>query len=161
MMKKLLALVFCLMPVVAFGTTVCAVDNTYIGLFKPLVGGTVTASSDANKTWKLTFDDGNGYNRVITGISACNEVSGTAGVATTNLYTATTDEGQHCWCKFEPVYAYDNRESGIASYWVYKQVYTTNGDPDATACASGCATACATAIATDATFRGKMFDAIW
>ena len=160
-MKKLLAFVFALMPVVALGTTVCAVNNTYIGLFKKSVGGTVTTYSAANKTWKVTLTNGDDYTRVITGIAACNEVSGTVGTATTNLYTTTTDVGQHCWCKFDPVYDY-GQESGIASYWVYHGVYLDgSSNPDPETCASSCTNACATDIATDATFRTSMFNAIW
>lgn len=162
-MKKFLAVGLCLMPVVAFGTTVCAVDKTYIGLFKKNVGGNKADNvvSVSDKTWKVTLTDGADYTRVITGIAACNEVSGTDGVATTNLYTTTTDIGQHCWCKFDPVYAY-GQETGIASYWVHKGVYLDgNNDPDANTCASSCTTACADAIAEDTTFRTAMFNAIW
>ncbi len=157
-MKKVLGLALCLMPVVAFGTTVCAVNNSYIAVFKKTITtGTVNEHEDGTtKTWKVTMTDTN-YSKTITGVAACNEVSGTNGTAQTNLYTTRTDVGQHCWCKMEPVEAY-GYETGIASYWVYNKAYA-----DATACAAACSTQCATdmAAAPTSSFRSAVFDAIW
>ena len=156
-MKKLLVVFLSLVPVVALGTTVCAVNNSYIAVFKKTITtGSVDEHDDTNKTWQVTMTASN-YSKTVTGIAACNEVSGTVNSPKTNLYTTTTDVGPNCWCKMEPVEAY-GYETGIASYWVLNNVYA-----DAGTCASSCATKCATdmAAAPTSTFRSFVFEAIW
>lgn len=159
-MKKLILLTMSLLPVVAHGTTVCAVNNSYIAVFKKtLTSGTLDYSSDGTtKTWQVTMaDSGANYSKTVTGVAACNEVTGTRGTAKTNLYTTPSDVGQYCWCKLEPVEAY-GYETGIASYWVFNKTYT-----DAASCASGCATQCGNDMAStlDSSFRSSILEAIW
>ena len=96
------------------------------------------------------------HGKTITGIAACNEVSGSYATATTNLQTTQSDEGDKCWCKMEPVWDYDNRESGITSYWVFLNTMT-----DAATCASSCASACKTAMESDSTYRAGIFESVW
>ena len=160
-MKKILMTILCLMPVVANGTTtVCAVNNSYIAVFKKtLTSASVDASANGTtKTWQVSMaDTGTNYSKTVTGIAACNEVTGTRGTAKTNLYTTTNDIGQYCWCKMEPVEAY-GYETGIASYWVFNKEYAS-----ADACRDACSTQCATDIASisDSSFRSSILEAIW
>ena len=154
-------MLLCLMPIVANGTTtVCAVNNSYIAVFKKtLTSATVDASANGTtKTWQVTMEDsGTGYSKTVTGVAACNEVTGTVNSPKTNLYTTATDIGPNCWCKMEPVEAY-GYETGIASYWVLNKSYA-----DETSCAAGCATHCATDMAATptSTFRNAILEAIW
>lgn len=152
-MKKIVAIICLIMvtPYVAHAVTTCLRTNAYVGIFKKSVDSTTTPVTDStNKTWKIIFDYA-----TITGLAACNEISGTANTPTTNLVTNAADEGPHCWCEMWPVEDY-GYESGPTSYWIYLQAYA-----NASTCASSCTSACATAVATDDTFRSAMFESMW
>lgn len=134
----------------SYGFTSCISNNTYFLMLKPAVNGTSKESSNTGKIWKVVFD----Y-ITLTGFAACNEISGTANTAKTNLVTNSEDEGTYCWCKMWPVEDYDY-ETGPTSYWMYLDSYGTDAD-----CASGCASACATAVKDNTTFRTRMFESMW
>ena len=151
-MKKLIAIIACLMPIMAFGVDVCVKENTYISVLKKNVDGTAY-SVNADKIWKVVFD----YH-TITGEAACNDISGTIGSPITNLYTNAEDSGTYCWCRMWPV-VYYGYESGPTSYWILLSHYT--GATAENDCESGCTGACASAVATDTTFRSAVFESMW
>ena len=134
----------------SYAVTLCVRNNTYVDILKKNVAGLTGESSNDGKKWKIDF----GY-KTVTGIAACNEISGTNGVALTNLFTSATDQGEQCWCKIEPVLAY-GFETGITSYWVFLNTYA-----DAATCATSCAAACMNAIKSDTAFRSAVFEAVW
>lgn len=147
----------------SYAYTICAKNNTYVGVLRKNVNGTVSdvtngeVNGNQKKQWKVTYD----Y-KTITGYAACNEIAGdSVGAPKTNLYTNAGDEGQYCWCEMWPIYDEDlsstyDYETGITSYWVYFNDYTT---PES--CASSCTSACANAMATNQTFRSAVFEAVW
>ena len=120
-MKKLL---LTSIAVMAIGVTdanalnTCMKTGTYVGIVKKNVNGTSSEHVDATKIWKVVYN----YD-TITGLAACNGISGTYGNPQTNLYTSSGDSGVYCWCKMEPVPAY-NKTTGITSYWVFFNNYT-------------------------------------
>ena len=140
---------------VATAVTVCAKNNTYVGILKKNVQGSTGSSSVDGKKWYVDFDYGNNTTKRVTGIAACNEVSGTYATPQTNLYTSSVDAGEYCWCKMEPVYSY-GVETGITSYWIFLSTQT-----DATTCASNCANDCMSAVKTNTTFRSAMYESVW
>ena len=153
MKKMIIMFVFALISMGScLAATICAKNNTFVGVLKKSVAGLNTgyAYDNTNKEWKVDF----GY-KVITGVAACNEISGTTGVAQTNLYTSAVDAGEDCWCKMEPVTNY-GYETGITSYWVFFNQYA-----DAATCASSCTEACMNAMKSNTTFRSAVFDAVW
>jgi hypothetical protein len=135
--------------------TVCAKNGTYVGLLKKNVTGSTGGYSNDGKIWYVDFDYGNNTTRRITGLAACNEISGTVATPRTNLYTSASDSGEYCWCKMEPVYSY-GIETGITSYWIFLDTYA-----DATTCASSCTNACMNAVKTNTTFRSGMYESVW
>ena len=166
-MKKI-SILFAVMTMLvgqAFAVTMCVKNNTYIGVLRKNVNGSVTdVTNDTTvgsekKQWKITFD----Y-KSITGYAACNEISGSFGVAQTNLYTDASNVGQYCWCQMFPIYEsgsadYDS-ESGASSFWVYLKEFT--GGSAVSDCASSCTSACANAIANNTDgFRSAIFEAVW
>ena len=134
----------------AFGTTTCMKSGTYVGILKPSVAGTSGDHDNTTKQWRVVFD----Y-KTITGLAACNDITGTYATAKTNLFTNAGDQGTYCWCKMSPASTY-NTNIGITSYWVYLNSYT-----DSTTCASTCASACKTAMMSDTTFRTAVFESVW
>lgn len=134
----------------AFGITLCAKNNTYVGILKKDVAGLSGESTNDGKKWKIDF----GY-KIITGIAACNEVSGTYATPLTNLYTSSGDAGDKCWCKMEPVLSY-GYETGITSHWMFLSTYS-----DASSCASSCTAACMNAVKSDTVFRSAMYESVW
>ena len=94
----------------SYAYTICAKNNTYVGVLRKNVNGTVAdvtngeVNGNQKKQWKVTYD----------------------------------------------------YETGITSYWVYFNDYTT---PES--CASSCTSACANAMATNQTFRSSVFEAVW
>lgn len=140
---------------VAYGVSVCAKSNTYVGIWKPTIAGTSGSASNSDKIWYVDFDYGNNVTKRITGIAACNEVSGTYATPQTNLYTSSSDAGEKCWCKVEPVEDY-NVKTGITSHWMFLETAA-----DASTCASTCATSCMNAIKSDSTFRSAMYESVW
>ena len=156
-MKKILMFVcMCLLGLsVAQAVTVCAKSNTYVGILKKNVAGSTGASSNDGKIWYVDFDYGNNTTKRVTGIAACNEVSGTYATPQTNLYTSSADAGEYCWCKMEPVYSY-GQETGITSHWMFLSTQA-----DASTCATSCAAACKTAVQSDTTFRSAMYESVW
>lgn len=133
-----------------WGLDTCAKTNTYVGIFKKNVNGTASESNPTTKVWRVTFD----Y-ITLTGMAACNDISGTANTPTTNLVTNASDQGDKCWCQMWPVESYGH-ETGPSSYWMYLTSYA-----DATTCASTCTSACATAVQSNTTFRTAMFESMW
>lgn len=154
--KLLVISAFCFLNVsVGYSLTICAKSNTYIGIIKKGITGGVEDTNGKTKTWKLSFDY-DGTKKIITGISACNEIDGaTKGTGMANLYTTITDEGQYCWCKMEPVLAYE-QETGITSYWVFHSDMS-----DSNNCVEKCTSACANAMAKDTTFQTAVYESIW
>lgn len=134
----------------AFAVNTCMKTGTFVGILKKNVDGTSSEHVDATKIWKVVYNYA-----TLTGLAACNDISGTYATPKTNLYTSTGDVGSYCWCKMEPVSAY-NKTTGITSYWVYLNGYT-----DASTCASTCTGACKTAMSSDSTFRGAVFESVW
>jgi len=169
-MKRIFAFMFLIVVsgVSAHSASICVEDNAYIGVLYKNVDGTSTAYNNTIKAWKVVFD----Y-KTITGLAACNGISGTRGTPKTNLYTDVSDVGTHCWCKMEPVVDTSagglgtTNLTGIASYWVYAYDYAT-ALPNETvsvqenACAGDCTSKCATWISNNANgFRVSLFEAIW
>ncbi len=158
----------------SYAYTICAKNNTYVGILKKNVNGTIPnengivngeVNGNQKKQWKVIFNYGTAekpVEKVITGYAACNEIAGdSVGAPKTNLYTNAGDEGRYCWCEMWPIYDEDlsstyDYETGITSYWVYFNDYTT---PES--CASSCTSACANAMATNQTFRSAVFEAVW
>ena len=147
-----------------YGTNLCVRNGAYVGVLYKDVNGIGSYNSDTTKkTWKVVFD----Y-KTITGLAACNGISGTYGVPRTNLYTNASDEGVYCWCKMEPVVddstnMQTTATTGLASYWVYAYQASTEND-----CATNCASTCANWVANnnkvdsnDDGFRVNLFEAIW
>ena len=134
----------------AYSLTICAKSSTYVGIVKKNPDGISSTYDNDNKYWKVDFD----Y-KTVTGLAACNEISGTVATATTNLYTSSVDVGQHCWCKMEPVKAY-GYETGLTSYWIYLTAYA-----DASTCGNSCTSACADAVKSNLSFRTGMYESIW
>ena len=162
-MKQILILIIAfVMPLIsAHGASVCLKNDSYISILRKDVDGTSTKVNDTAKTWKVVFS----Y-KTITGLAACNVISGTYGAPRTNLYTDASDEGVHCWCKMEPVadtVLNTDVTTGLASYWIY--AYAASSESD---CADDCASTCANWISTNHKidgdndgFRIKLFEAIW
>ena len=168
--------------------TMCKNSNFTFRILHVNVDGVVKVHDDTNKRFAIVFEDNTKspvYNIKITGITSCNEIhttngneSGTAvsqNTILTKLRAGKDDVGQHCWCKWEPVYVaggdsndtnYFDKKTGLASYWQYLKSYETDA-----ACESNCTTACANAIAFDEKpagqteakygFRYVMFNALW
>jgi len=154
MKKIILALVVCLSGIFAANAAnVCVKNNTFIAFLKKSVNGTTGSSTNTGKQWTVTFDYGNNVSKTVTGLAACNEISGTTGTAKTNLYTSASDAGTKCWCQIGPAYG---AETGLTSYWVFLDTYQ-----DSSTCASSCANDCMTAVKTNTTFRTAIFEAIW
>ena len=164
-MKRIITILGMMLIVcnVAYGVSVCAKTNTYVGILKKNITGTTGGSSNDGKIWYVDFDYGNNTTKRITGLAACNEISGTYATPQTNLYTSSADAGEQCWCKMEPVLTY-GQETGITSYWMFLKTFG-----DATSCASGgngvdadsCATACMNAVKTNTVFRSAMYESVW
>ena len=142
----------------AIALNVCAHSNTKVLVLNKTINGKSTTYDTANKVWKVTFDytsvNGN-TDKEISGMTACNDISGTIGNARTNLVTDANDVGSQCWCKMEPVADY-NLYTGLTSYWVLYNTYT-----DAATCASDCTADCANAFSANTDgFRMSIFNAI-
>ena len=158
-MKRLMIFLIMMMIVPAVHAyTICAKNNTYVGVVRKGVNGTVAdvTNSNGKKQWAVEYN----Y-KTITGFAACNGVSGTYGTPKTNLYTNAGDAGQYCWCEMWPIYDDDDTtnyhyETGITSYWVYLGDYSTSAS-----CASDCTSDCASAMATNQTFRSAVFESVW
>ena len=133
-------------------TDICRKRNTAVILLSKSTDGTSMTSDASARTWSVTFDYTtlsvlNNTSQTISGIAACNEISGTANTANTALFTTTSDEGSNCWCEmWAPAH----------SYWTFTQTYQSDA-----ACASGCAADCANMVKTSTAFRTGMFSAIW
>ena len=161
-MKKIITILGMMLIVcnVAYGVSVCAKSNTYVGILKKNITGTTGGSSNDGKIWYVDFDYGNNTTKRITGLAACNEVSGTYATPQTNLYTSSADAGEQCWCKMEPVYVENSniytRETGITSYWMFLETAA-----DATTCASTCANDCMNAVKSNSVFRSAMYESVW
>lgn len=134
----------------AFGATVCAKTGTFAGILKKNVAGTSSESDNSTKVWRVVYNYA-----TLTGLAACNEISGTYGTPLTNLSTSYVDVGQYCWCKLEPVESY-GYATGITSYWVFLNTYT-----DAATCGNSCTAACRDAMASNTTFRSAVFESVW
>jgi len=167
-MKKIITIVACVISCVsAFGATLCAKDGTYIGILRKSVDGNGSYNSAVDKKiWKVEFN----Y-KTITGLAACNGISGTFGTANTTLNTSASDTGVYCWCKMEPVadtLLGTTAITGIASYWTFLQTYASSATCASTA-NTGCTAACSNAVANNSWatlgnntgFRSKLFEAIW
>ena len=178
MMKRLMIFLIMIMVVTtSYAYTICAKNNTYVGVLRKSVDGSVTlvtntTTPNIRKQWKTTFDYA-GVDKVITGYAACNEVSGSFGTPVTNLYTNAGDAGQYCWCQMWPIrdtadlnnYDY---ETGITSYWVFLKDAGT-----AESCASNCTSNCANAMAynwgsgmtpanpASGGFRYAVYESVW
>lgn len=131
---------------------ICRKRNTFVALLSKSTDGQSMTSSSANKTWSVTFNYttmsvSTRSSQTVSGVAACNSVSGTANTANTALYTSTSDEGVHCWCEMW---------SPVHSYWTYTQSYASNA-----ACASSCAANCANLVKTSTAFRTGIYGAIW
>jgi len=160
-MKNIVSIFVIMMVIMtsSYGYTICAKKGTYVGVLRKNVNGTVSNVTNTNskKQWAVVYN----Y-KAITGYASCNEIVGTSvGAPQTNLYTTALDTGQYCWCQMWPIYDDDDTtnyhyETGITSYWVYFNDYTTAAD-----CAMGCTTACANAMATSQSFRSAVFEAVW
>ena len=159
-MKKIITIM--IMAIISisgtYGYTICAKDNTFVGVLRKNVNGTVIDVTDTGgkKQWVVEYN----Y-KTITGCAACNEISGSVGVPQTNLYTNAGDAGRYFWCQMWPVYDDDDTtnyhyETGITSYWVYLDDYGTAAD-----CASDCTSDCASAMATNRAFRSAVFESVW
>ena len=152
-MKKIMIMfaIFAIFAESSFAVvTTCAKTGTYVGILKKNVSGTSTDSDSTTKAWRVVYS----Y-KTITGLAACNDVSGTSGVAKTNLYTNASDVGVNCWCKMGPASTY-NTTTGITSYWVNLSAMANEST-----CASTCASSCATAMSSNQTFRSAVFEAVW
>lgn len=150
-MKKLIFVLCSMLAIgVSYGATVCAKSGTLVAVLKKNISGVTSEYDDSNKVWKIDF----GY-KTLTGLAACNAISGTYATPTTNLYTSKVDAGVHCWCKMEPV-DYYNYETGFTSYWMYLNEYA-----DSATCASNCTSDCTTAVSSNTTFRSAMFESVW
>lgn len=144
-----------MIPTYSEGLTLCAHNNTYIGVLKKTPNGVSIDVDSTEKTWQVTFE-----HNVVTGLAACNSIDGTRGVAKTNLYTSASDSGTKCWCKMEPVPSYSNNEpgseTGLTSYWVFLTTYV-----DRSECESSCTQACAESMQRDLTYRSNVYESIW
>ncbi len=171
-MKRIMIFLIMIMGIYsAHAYTICAKLNTYVGVVRKGVNGTVAnvTNTASKKQWAVEYD----Y-KTITGYAACNEISGTFATPQTNLYTNAGDAGQYCWCEMWPIYDDDDTtnyhyETGITSYWVFLHDYTTSSS-----CASSCASACANAMALNhnsslspagatnsSGFRHAVFESVW
>lgn len=159
MKQIMIFLMVILCSTVSYAYTICAKKGTYVGVLRKNVDGTVAdvTNTSTKKQWSVEYE----Y-KTITGYAACNEISGTANTAKTNLITNAIDAGQYCWCKMWPIYDDDDTtnyhyESGITSYWVFLADYST-----ASSCASSCTSACANAMANNTNgFRSAVFESVW
>ena len=166
----ILSLMMLFITGVSHAEEMCVTSGFNFIVLHASVDGVVQDVNPTKKQFSIQFDsDAKSYHRRITGIASCNEINvnddnGTAtqNTVTTKLYTTTSDEGQYCWCKMEPVY--DSTDTthyptrvGLASYWQYLTSYNDNAS-----CAADCATDCANAIANNTNdFRTVMFNSIW
>ena len=153
-MKRIITTLFAMIITISAiaDTDVCRKRNTAVILLSKSTNGTSMTSDASAHTWSVEFNyiTMSVQSRTLTtvsGISACNEISGTANTANTALFTTTSDEGTNCWCEmWAPAH----------SYWTFTQTYASNS-----ACASGCAADCANLVKTSSAFRSGMFGAIW
>ena len=159
MKQIMIFLMVILCSTVSYAYTICAKTDTYVGVLRKNVNGTVAdvTNTSTKKQWAVEYN----Y-KTITGYAACNEISGTVNTPQTNLYTNAIDAGQYCWCEMWPIYDDDDTtnyhyETGITSYWVFLADYST-----AASCASSCTSACANAMANNTNgFRSAVFESVW
>ena len=133
-------------------TDICRKRNTAVILLSKSTDGTSMTSDASDKTWSVTFN----YTTLsvqsrtlttVSGVAACNGVSGTANTSNTALFTTTSDEGVNCWCEmWVPAH----------SYWTFTQTYGSNA-----LCASNCASNCANLVKTSTAFRTGIYGSIW
>ena len=153
-MKRILVLMgMIIMATSAFGdANICRKRNTFVALLSKSTDGTTMTSNAADKTWSVTFNYttlavSTRSSQTVSGIAACNGISGTANTPNTALYTTVVDDGINCWCEMW---------SPVHSYWTFVQSYANDA-----ACASGCASQCATLVKTSTSFRTGIYGAIW
>ena len=147
-MKKIIFVISGLICGTAGATIMCMHSNSYVAtLLRSRDGVSITVGQ--NGAWTTTFDYyTSSLNTMdVTGIAACNEVTGTANTADGTVSTSAADSGVNCWCTMK---------SPLRSDWVYSGSYASDS-----ACASSCATACATNVKTSTAFRTAMFEAVW
>lgn len=147
-MKKIICAIFGLMCGVANATTMCMHSNSYVATLLRSRDG-VSITTGQNGAWTTTFDYyTSSLNTMdVTGLAACNEVTGTSNTADGTVSTSPADTGQNCWCAMK---------LPLVSDWVYSGAYASDSE-----CASSCQTACATNAKTSTAFRTAMFESVW
>ena len=108
---------------------------------EPLENG--ATYDDINKTWSTTFP-----NYTISGISTCNETSGTWGTVYSGNPNDIKQEtsGGNCWCRMT---------SPARSAWVFYATFPLETD-----CYGRCAYYCGSSIVEALTFRYNMFGSV-
>lgn len=166
-----LTFTFCIMS--AYATEVCIKSYSFVGTLRSGIGTPAFNPDTTLKTWRVTFDFDNDstIDQTITGLAACNGVSGNYGVANTGLFTDASDTGTQCWCKMEPVadeYLGTTKYTGITSYWVYLTDYGTDNETNENLCNNNCTSECARMFSNDNNtidannqFQQKIFQSIW
>ena len=148
MKKIILIFIAIFIPIMSGATTMCVHSDSYVAtLLRSRDGVSVTTGTDG--AWTVTFDYyTSSLNTMdVTGVAACNEVSGTPNTADGTISTSTLDEGINCWCAMA---------TPLVSDWVYSVAYST-----AAACASECVAACANSVRTSTAFRTAMYNSVW
>ena len=161
-MRKTILISLVCITTTSYASTMCVRNNTYVGTLRNNVNGVVSdvtngvVNGNQKKQWAVTYD----Y-KTITGYAACNGYTGNFGVPLTNLDTGARNAGQYCWCQMWPIrdkedLTHYNRETGITSYWVFLNDYSTSSS-----CGESCTSACANAMATNERYRTAVFESVW
>jgi len=147
-MKKICLIWLLIIPVATNATTMCMHTGSYVATLLRSRDG-VSITPGANGAWTTTFDYyTSSLNTMdVSGLAACNEVTGTANTADGTVSTSPSDTGSNCWCVMG---------APLTSDWVFLNTYASDSD-----CASSCTTACATAAKTSTAFRTAMFESVW
>ena len=111
-------------------------DTTAI-ILDPSVNG--TERTYTSNTWTVTFP-----NYTISGISTCNNSSGTYGTAHPEYnFEPGEKTGIYCWCRMT---------NPARSAWVYMYLYSSVSN-----CASSCAVNCGDNVRVESAFRRAMY----
>ncbi|MBR5625244.1 MAG: hypothetical protein IKW67_00475 [Alphaproteobacteria bacterium] len=158
--KFIFTILFCIIPILANATDMCARDNVMVLAFDPILNGSYYVNNSTEWAWGLKFSYGN-----ILGEATC--LSATEGLgqkAVGKYYGAgeysstfiTADSGlsgvdadgadrKYCWCKMT---------HPAVSHWVFYKEYTKD------TCKSTCTSGCAFNIPALQNLRESLFESI-
>lgn len=140
-MKKgvILTIVGAVMTTATYAGTMCSNNDYLTVVLDPTIEGTTYTYDAAAMTWKTVFPYGN-----VSGISVCNDTSGSWGGSTTTEQLETG--GVMCWCKMT---------HPAVSLWVF-----SDANSSSSACAFYCAFYCGIYVRIYSDFRSGVFSSV-